>query len=77
MKKTDKLSRRQVMAIPTLINEKGMSIGDVAKKYKVNWTAIWYWIGRLREEGFKIRTRKKGQVKMDLKGRGAAHKTAK
>ena len=65
-KKTDKLSREQVIAIPALINKKKMSVGEVAHFYKVSWQCIWYWIGRLRKEGFKIKTRKKGQIAMKI-----------
>ena len=65
-KSTDKISRRRVMAIPTHINKRGMSIGEVAKLYDVSWQAVWYWIGRLRAEGFKVNTREKGQTKMRI-----------
>lgn len=66
MKKTDKLTKKQVMAILSLVNKKNLSIGEIAKIYRVSWPAVWYWVGRLRKDGYKIKTRKKGQLKMKL-----------
>jgi len=60
MKKTDKLTKRQVLAIPGLVNKRGWSVGAVAGFYGVSWQAVWYWVKQLRRRGFEIRTRKKG-----------------
>lgn len=58
-KKTDKLNKKQVFAIPVLL--KRMTIGEVAKKYGVSWQAVWYHILKLRKSGVKVITRKSGQ----------------
>ena len=69
-KKTDKLTKKQVLAIPIFINKgyrgREYTIDMIAKRYGVTWQAIWYWIGRLRKDGYEIKTRKAGQVKMKL-----------
>ena len=59
MKSTDKLTKKQVLAIPKLLKRK--SIGQIAEKYDVSWQAIWYWIGQMKKRGIKIITRKAGQ----------------
>lgn len=56
----DKLTKKQVFAIPKILEKK--SIGEIAEKYDVSWQAIWYWIGRLRKSGIKVKTRRKGAV---------------
>ena len=53
------LTKRQVLAIPTLLKKK--SIGQVAKKYGVSWQAVYYWVKILRERGIKIELRKRGK----------------
>ena len=66
MKSTDKLTKKQVLAIPVFLNQgyRGniWSIAQVARHYKVTEQAIYYWIKRLRGKGIKIKTRKQGQV---------------
>lgn len=64
MKKTDKLKKSQVLLIPKLLKNK--SIGEVAEMFGVTWQAVYYWIKRLRENGYKIITRKKGQKSIIL-----------
>ena len=64
MKSTDKLSKNQVMAIPKHLLEK--SIGEIAREYNVSWQAVWYWIGRMRAKGIKIKTRPRGKTLMNL-----------
>ena len=54
----DKLSKRQVYAIPKLLEKK--SIGEVARQYGVTWQTIFYWVKRLRETGMEIKTRPPG-----------------
>ena len=66
MKKTDRLTKKQVLAIPVFLN-KGYrgniySIKMVADHYKVSEQAIYYHIKKLRENGVKIKTRKQGQT---------------
>ena len=61
-KSTDKLSYDEVLEIPKLINKKGWSMTAVAKHYKVSENAIRYWVKKLREKGFEIKTRKRGYV---------------
>jgi len=62
MKSTDKLSKEQVLAIPTLINKQKLSINAVAKLYGISPQGIYYHISRLRAEGKVINTRPQGQV---------------
>ena len=66
MKSTDKLTKKQVMAIPIFLNQgyrgKIWTIDMIAKRYGVSWQAIWYWIKQLRKKGIEIKTRKRGQV---------------
>lgn len=64
MKKTDKLKRAQVFAIPKLLEKQ--SVGEIADDFGVSWQAIWYWIIRLRSSGVVVKTRKKGQTGMVL-----------
>jgi len=59
MKRTDKLSRKQIMKIPILLPQK--SIDEVAVLYRVSWQAVWYHIKKLRKHGVKVITRKRGQ----------------
>ena len=66
-KKTDKLTKKQVIAIQGLLNKRKLSVGEIAKLYGVTWNAIWYWVHRLRADGFELKTRKKGQTRMILK----------
>ena len=66
MKSTDKLNKKQVIAIPVFLN-KGYrgniwTIKMVADHYKVSEQAIYYHIRKLRENGVKIKTRKQGQT---------------
>lgn len=68
MAKNGKLTREQIIAIPTLINKKELSVGDVAKLYGVSWQCVWYWCGRLKADGFKVKTRPKGYKKIILGG---------
>jgi len=67
MKVTDKLKKKQILAIPDMINKEYLSVGEIAGRYNVTWQAIWYWIKRLRDENIEIKTRSKGQVKMSLR----------
>jgi len=60
MAKKDKLTKKQVFSIPKLLDKK--SIGRIAKDFNVSWQAIWYWVGRLRKRGIKVKTRKRGSV---------------
>ena len=68
MKSTDKLNKKQVMAIPVYLNKgyrgKEYTIKMVADRYKVSEQAIYYWIRQLRKRGIKIKTRKQGQVSL-------------
>lgn len=66
MKKTDKLTKAQIKTIPELINDCGCSVGEIARRWKVSWQAVWYWVKRLKENGVEINTKSKGQVKMKL-----------
>ncbi len=66
MKRTDKLSKKQVLAIPKLLEKN--SIGKIAERYSVSWQAIWYWVGQLRKRGTEVKTRGKGQASiLDVK----------
>lgn len=65
MPEKNKLNKKQVFAIPKLLEKK--SIGEVARKYKVSWQCIWYWIGRLRKSGVKVKTRSRGSVSKIIK----------
>jgi len=58
-KKTDKLTKQQVLSIPKLLQKK--CVREVAEDFGVTWQAVWYWIKRLRVAGVGIETRKKGQ----------------
>ena len=60
IKKTDKLTKKQVLAIPRLLKKK-KSIQKVADYYSVSWQAIWYWIGNLRNRGIEVETNKAGK----------------
>ena len=60
MAQKDKLTKKQVFAIPTLIEKK--SIGEIAEKYGVSWQAVMYHIRRLRENGVSVNTRKRGSI---------------
>ena len=60
-KKTAKLTKKQVFAIPVFLN-KDWTIKKVADRYKVSEQAVYYHVRRLRESGVKIKTRKRGQV---------------
>lgn len=66
MKSTDKLTKKQVMAIPIFINQgyrgKIWTIEMIAKRYGVSWQAVWYWIKQLRKKGIEVKTRKRGQI---------------
>ena len=55
-----KLTKQQVLAIPKLLEKK--SVGEIAVKYQVSWTSIWYWIRKLRDKGIECKTRKKGRI---------------
>ena len=65
MKSTDKLTKKQVLAIPVFLNKgyrgKEWTIKMVADRYKVSEQAIYYHIRRLRESGIEIKVRKRGQ----------------
>lgn len=65
MKKTDKLTKKQVFAIPELLKKK--SIRGVAMDYKVSWQAIFYHIKKLRENGIEVITRKQGHTSVIYK----------
>ena len=52
------LTETQVMDIPFLVNEKGMSCVAIAKQYGVHERTINGWIKRLRAEGHVINTKK-------------------
>ena len=60
MKHTDKLTKAQVLKIPQLLKKK--NVREVAELYNVSWQAVWYHIGKLRKNGVKIITRKRGQT---------------
>ena len=66
MKSTDKLTKKQVFAIPVFLNNgyrgKEWTIKMVADRYKVSEQAIYYHIRRLRENGIKIKVRRQGQI---------------
>lgn len=62
-----KLTEKQVMSIPSLINDQKLSIGAVAKSFGVSWQCIWFWIGRLQKEGVKINKRKRGHQPLEIK----------
>ncbi len=62
MKRTDVLTKTQVLAIPKLLRDK--SIGAVARDYGVSWQAIWYWVGILRSRGVAVKTRKAGKKRL-------------
>ena len=59
MKKTDKLTKKQVLKIPELSLK--MNIREIAELYNVSWQAIYYWIKNLRNRGYKIRVLPQGQ----------------
>mgnify|MGYP001558696786 CR=1 FL=1 len=64
MKKTDKLTKKQVLAIPIFLN-KGYrgheyTVKMIADRYGVSWQAIWYWIKKLRLKGIECKTQKRG-----------------
>lgn len=65
MKYTDKLTKKQVLAIPVFLNEdyRGniWTIKKVADRYKVTEQAIYYWIRQLRKKSIKVNIRKQGQ----------------
>jgi len=65
-KRTDKLSKKQVLAIPVFLNQgyrgKIWPIAEVARRYKVSEQAIYYWIKQLRRRGIEVKTRKQGQT---------------
>lgn len=69
-KKTDKLTKKQILAIPIFINEgyrgNKYSVQMIADRYGVSWQAVWYWVKRLKNEGIEIKTQKRGQTKMEL-----------
>ena len=58
MKKTDKLTKKQVLAIPKLLKSKSMTA--LAKEWGVSFQAIYYWVGRLRKKGIEVKTRQRG-----------------
>ena len=58
MARKDRLTKKQVFAIPELLKKK--TIGEVAKQYSVSWQGIWYHIQKLREVGVEVITRKRG-----------------
>ena len=60
MARKDRLTKKQVFAIPELLKKK--SIGEIAKQYGVSWQSIYYWILRLREKGIEVHTRKQGSI---------------
>ena len=59
MKRTDVLNKKQVLAIPKLLEKR--NIREVAEKYGVTWQAIYYWIKQLRERGIEVKTLKQGK----------------
>ena len=67
-KSTDKLTKKQVLSIPTFLNKgyrgKEWTIKMVADRYKVSEQAIYYWIRELRKRGVKVKTRKQGQTSL-------------
>ena len=75
MKSTDKLTKKQVLAIPVFLNKgyrgKEWTIKMVADRYKVSEQAIYYHIRRLRESGIKIKVRRQGQVSIIYKMAGS------
>ena len=64
-KSTDKLTRKQVLAIPVFLNQgyrgKIWTIVQVARRYQVSEQAIYYHIKKLRKQGIKIKVQKQGQ----------------
>ncbi len=58
MAKKDKLNKKQVLAIPKLLNKK--PVQEIAEEYGVTYASIWYWIRVLRKKGYKVETRKRG-----------------
>lgn len=56
----NKLTKQQVLAIPKLLETK--SVEEIAVKYQVSWTSIWYWIRKLRDKGIECKTRKQGRI---------------
>ena len=58
MKKTDKLTRKQVLSIPKLLKRK--NVREVAEHFGVSWQAVWYWIKKLRLKGIECKTQKRG-----------------
>lgn len=60
VKKTDKLTKKMVLAIPGLL-EKKKSIQKVADFYEVSWQCIWYWVKQLRRRGIEVRTNSAGK----------------
>ena len=64
MAEKNKLTKKQVLDIPRLL--KTMSMGEVARHYRVTDQAIYYWVRRLREKGVKIKTRKPGIMSVIL-----------
>ena len=64
MKKTDKLTKKQVLSIPKLLKSKSMN--KLAKEWEISPQAIYYWVGRLRKNGIEIITRKRGSKSIIL-----------
>ena len=64
MKSSDKLTKKQILAIPVFLNDgyrgREYSIRMIAERYQVSWQAVWYWVKKLRSRGVKIKTRQKG-----------------
>ena len=48
MKKTDKLTKKQVLAIPKLLKSKSMTA--LAKEWGVSFQAIYYLFGRVKKK---------------------------
>ena len=58
MRKQDKITKKQVLAIPKLLETKNMS--EVANLYNVSYQAVWYWVEVLKKKGFEVTTRPQG-----------------
>jgi len=59
MKKTDKLTKKQVLSIPKLLKSKSMN--RLAKEWEISPQAIYYWVKQLRKKGIVVKTRQRGQ----------------
>jgi transposase len=63
---TRKLTKDQITAIPSLLNE-GFSARKIAKTLGRHEVTIYRWIRRLKAEGYQIPRLYRGSVKVDIK----------